>query len=130
MGNDHQVLFGDTPEHAWMLEFADRCFPESGDRITADYNLAMAMCKAEPKIAQFAMQIIAQKIRSRNDDKPDITFMRFQLGVLFTAYVRLALAEGRCAPGELPAEVHFAVRFNPEIIECTNELGEINLQVA
>lgn len=116
---------GDTPEHAWMLEFLDRCFPESGGRVNADLQLAMAMCKAEPKCAQVAMQSFAHDIRSRLRDEPETVFFRFALGVLFTAYVGLAYAEDRCNAGGLPPELELPVRWNPEIIACANELGPI-----
>jgi hypothetical protein len=116
---------GDTPEHVWMLEFFDRCFPESGGRVNADLQLAMAMCKAEPKCAQVAMQWLAQEIRSGLHGEPETVFLRFALGVLYTAYVGLAQAEGRCSATGLPAELELPVRWNPEIIACANELGPI-----
>jgi hypothetical protein len=126
MGNPHAVpTLGDTPEHAWMLEFLDRCFPESGGHLNADLQLAMAMCKAEPKCAQAAMQSLAQEVRSRRHDEPEVVFLRFALGVLFTVYVGLAHAEGRCGASGLPPELELPVRWNPEIVSCANELGPI-----
>jgi hypothetical protein len=116
---------GDTQEHAWLQEFIDRCFPESGGRVSADLQLAMAMCKAEPKCAQHAMQQLAQDLRSHSAGDAATPFLRFALGVLFTAYTGLALAEGRCKAGSLPAELEMIVNWNPEIIACANELGAI-----
>jgi hypothetical protein len=84
----------------------------------------MAMCKAEPKSAQFGMQVLAQEIRVR-DDGPQVTFLRFALGVLFTSYNALAISEGRCGSGELPSELELPVRLNPEIIACANGLGPL-----
>ena len=115
----------ETPEHAWMLEFIDRCFPESDGRVNADINLAMAMCKAEPKCAQVAMQLLAQEIRSGVVDPPGTAFLRFALGVLFNAYMGLAVAEGRYSGNSLPPELEMPVRCNPEIIACANEMGPI-----
>jgi len=115
---------GDTAEHAWMLEFLDRCFPESGNRVNADLHMAMAMCKAEPKCAQVAMQMLAQDIRGRQPDE-SLAFLRFALGVLFTAYTSLAYAERRCSLDELPRELEIPVQLNPEILACANELGPL-----
>ncbi len=116
---------GDTQEHAWLQEFIDRCFPESGGHVNADLQLAMAMCKAEPKCAQYAMQQLAQDVRSHPAGEAGTLFLRFALGVLFTAYTGLALAEGRCNADSLPAELGMIVNWNPEIIACANELGRI-----
>jgi hypothetical protein len=116
---------GDTPEHAWMLEFLERCFPESGGRANADLHMALAMCKAEPKYAQVAMQWLAQEIRSRRRDESGAVFLRFALGVLFTAYAGVAHAEGRCGLSGLPPELETPVRLNPEIVACANELGPL-----
>jgi hypothetical protein len=125
MDDDRRVnVLGDTAEHAWMLEFLERCFPESENRVNGDFNLAMEMCKAEPKHAQVGMQWLAQEIRSGNHDQERLSFFRFSLGVLFMAYAGLAAAEGRCAPGEVPPELEFALKHNPEIIACANEVGE------
>ena len=121
----HRDTLGDTPEHAWMLEFSTRCFPESGERVNADLNLAMAMCKAEPKCAQAAMQLLAQEIRSERLGKPETVFFRFVLGVLFLAYVAVAHAEGRCASSDVPTELEMVLRWNPEIMACANEIGPI-----
>lgn len=109
-----------------MLEFLDRCFPESSGRVNADLQLAMAMCKAEPKCAQVAMQSLAQDIRSIPQDEPETIFLRFALGVLFTAYVSLAYAEDRCSVTGLPPELEIPVLWNPEIIACANEIGPIS----
>jgi hypothetical protein len=116
---------GDSSEHAWMLEFLDRCFPESEGRVNADISLAMAMCKAEPKCAQVAMQSLAQDIKWGRLNEADSVFARFALGVLFAAYVGLAYAEGRCSEGGIPAELELPVRLHPEILACANELGPI-----
>lgn len=118
-------IIGDTAEHAWMIEFLDRCFPESGDRANADLKLVAAMCKAEPKYAQFTMQKLAQDIRLGQLGQQETVFIRFALGVLFTAYVALSYHEGRCRKGTIPAELELPVRMNPEIVACANELGPI-----
>jgi hypothetical protein len=122
---DNVRTLGETAEHAWMLEFMDRCFPEMGDRVNADLNLAMAMCKAEPKHAQVAMQWLAQEIRSGKPDPATITLFRFVLGALFMAYCAVATLEGRCASGEVPSELQFVLKHYPEIIQCANEVSEL-----
>ena len=91
----------------------------------ADFQLAMAKCKAEPKCAQITMQSLAQDITSGRGDGPAEGFRRFALGVLFTAYTGLAYAEGRCGESNVPAELEPLVRWNPEIIAYANELGPI-----
>ena len=121
-----QQTFGETAEHAWMLEFLDRCFPESGDRVSADLNLASAMCKAEPKAAQVTMQFLAQDIRAEKPDPAGVAFFRFALGVLFMAYAALANHEGRCGPDKIPPELKTVIEHYPEIIECANSLGPIS----
>ena len=126
MNNDSKVQeLGDTAEHAWMLWFLERCFPESGDHVNADMSMAMAMCKAEPKLAQVGMQWLAQEIRFGKHDQERLIFLRFSLGVLFLAYAGLADAEGRCAPDQVPPELELLLKDNPEIIACANEIGEI-----
>ena len=122
-----QPTVGDTPEHTWMVEFLDRCFPESGGRTNADLQLSMAMCKAEPKCAQVAMQWLAQDIRSRRASGPEADFSRFALGVLFMSYVAVAIAEGRCGESEIPAELKTPIKWNPEIMACANALGPMDL---
>lgn len=123
---ERHPAFGDSAEHAWVVEFLDRCFPESGGRVNADLQMAGAMCRAEPKSAQAAMQLLAQDLRLRDDLGPEQReFLRFALGVLFTCYAGVAAAEGRCRPGALPPELEGHVRWNPEIIECANALGPL-----
>ena len=119
-----QPAWGESPEHAWTAEFLERCFPESAGRVNADMNLAMAMCKAEPKHAQVAMQLLAQEIRARSAEDTGIPFLRFALGALFLSYVGLAYAEGRCPEGEVPQELHVPMQGNPEILECANGIGD------
>ena len=113
---DQVSKVGDTPEHAWILEYLDRCFPEVGGRVNADVSLAMAMCKAEPKYAQVAMQWLAQEIKSGHHDETRVAFLRFALGVLYTAYTSLADAEGRSTVDDVPLELQSVVRQYPEII--------------
>lgn len=86
--------------------------------------MVIAMCKAEPKNAQFAMQSLAQRIRSGLRGEA-LAFVRFALGVLFRIYTAVAYAEGRCGEGDLPAELELPVRWNPEIIECAEEVGAL-----
>jgi hypothetical protein len=116
---------GEAVEHAWMLEFLERCFPEQGDRVAADCNTACAMCQAEPKAAQFAMQYLAQEIRGGKLSGPRLSFVRFALGILFTAYGAVAMNEQRTDADGLPPELRQILDWNPEIVECANALGEL-----
>ena len=119
---------GRTPEFAWMMELMQRGFPEIGDKIGADMQIVMSMCKAEPKSAQFTMQSFAEDVRrdSRNPLDPDaaarLPVARFMLGALFLGYCALAVAEQRVPEDQIPAELTHILQRYPEIQQCADEL--------
>lgn len=123
---------GETPEHSWLLELLNRAFPETGRKVSADLQLIVAMCKAEPKAAQIGMQFLAEDVRRlRNEEntpasREKLSFVSFALGALFTAYSGLALAEGRIAESDkYPPELDWTVRTYPEVLECAEALPPI-----
>lgn len=121
---------GDTAEHVWLMECLDRGFPEVGDRISADINTIGAMCRAEPKAAQVAMQRLACDIRRLRgardaDDEPTLEFFTFALGVIYTVYGGIAVVEGWMKEAGVPPELEMAVQIYPEILECAEALGPI-----
>ena len=125
------TTYGETQENAWLLECLDRGFPEVGDRITADLNTIGAMCLAEPKPAQVAIQMLASEVRNLRDAQTTdecsrLEFIRFALGAIFTVYAGVAVAEGWVKDiGVIPPELKMAVKFYPEIVECAKALGPV-----
>jgi hypothetical protein len=115
-----------------MMELMQRGFPEVGEKVNADVQLIMSMCKAEPKSAQFAMQNLAQTVRNdtQNADDPEaaarLPVARFMLGALFTCYCGLALAEQRVPRGQYPPELAQIMQWYPEIEECVEAMGPIS----
>ena len=129
---EYTGTIGETPEHAWLVELLNRAFPETGRRVSADFQLIMTMCKAEPKAAQYGMQFLAQevrKLRNKNKDPAShekLSFTSFALGALFTAYSGLAVAAGIITESDLyPPELEMIVRTYPEVLECAEALPPI-----
>ena len=111
-----------SPERAWLSEFLGGVFPDVGGKVSADFHLALAMCRAEPKLAQVALQFLAQELREARAPEDGMQFLRFALGVLFISYCRFAQKEGRLGDSGIPPELELAVRSYPEILACANAL--------
>jgi len=118
-------LWGETPERAWLHEFLQGAFPDAGGRVSVDFHFAMGMCRTEPKLAQVALQFLAQDVRAAKAPPDGLAFLRFATGVLYTVYCGLAQFEGRVGENDTPPELDDAIRLYPEIVACAEELGPI-----
>jgi hypothetical protein len=112
--------FGDTAAAAWLTEVLHSAVREvSGGKNAVDMKLLISMCKAEPKSAQLAMQLLAMTLKeelggsSIEEARGLAKDWRLVLGSIFTAY---CFAVG--SNEKIPPELKFIVCQHPIIVAC------------
>ena len=122
------VPSGETPEFVWLQEVSNEVLRDVGDRISADMNLLIHMCRSEPKSAQFALQWIAQELKSMLGDRSVDAAqgalektLAFQLGAIGMAYAVSQTPPG--AEPTIPPELERLIQWHPLILECMNRLS-------
>lgn len=128
------LKLGDTPDGVWLMEVMNDCLRDlPNNRTGVDMNLLVNKCRAEPKLAQFAMQMLAEEMkrmlggRSVKDPPEEAVVSRLVLGSLFQGYCVARNIDAGLPIGEFPAELKHIVQRYPLIVECSNVLSEDNV---
>jgi hypothetical protein len=129
--NPNGARLGDTERGVWFRELFADCLMDSGDKIAVDISLLVGKCKAEPKNAQFAMQMIADRMVNELGDKTlgegrELADEALILGSLYAAYVVYRNVEHKLPFGEVPEELKLIVARYPVIMQCVSYVTSKN----
>lgn len=125
------MVVGNAPEFKWLQEVWTRCLIDAGGRLQMDFNLLLAMCRDEPKSAQFAMQFLAREADRLLQGKAAVdapegepATVVFVLGCVFTGYCAARMPDPEHPT--MPAEIIPILRMYPIIEECAATLNSFN----